>query len=304
MKKHLGYRTISFLCAMLLLSSCQSTWRSLPDDTEIVYDPPIVDHLGFIDANGGNNQIIDVGAKILRPVWSSDGSVLYGLSGRNAGYPAYWDTQNGHYRVCERNMPQFTLIQGSGNPDNPYEVIIQNTWQIQIYDLKNCRLVENLVDYSNSPGDFDMAGFSYLALINKLVYGLVTNPYKNREYSIIILDLNNNHRIQLSEGINPIWSPDGTKVAYIGLDGLYTINSDGTENKQLIIQPMFDPFTSGSPWFLTPIPRWSPDGEWIVYHVCKTDICLNEESEIYKIRVGSGLPERILTGGQDPSWRP
>ena len=99
------------------------------------------------------------------------------------------------------------------------------------------------------------------------------------------------------------WSPDSTKISYKGksADGQHDINvysvSDGTINE----------VTNNSS--IEKLGNWSPDGEWIVYSVIKTDQMLDDGDN----RVGifkknpQGVDEVRLTENfedHDPLWSP
>jgi hypothetical protein len=142
---------------------------------------------------------------LARPVWSNDGNIIYGLSGSgqagaDGGHPAFWDLETGRYRLCKRDLPFFYGIQGSGNPNNSYEVVVQDIWKILVIDIAKCKTAKTLVDYSEHPGKYSMAGFSYNPLKNELIYGLVVYPDKDREYQIIHLDINTGKQMQIAEG--------------------------------------------------------------------------------------------------------
>lgn len=297
----------------VMLASCQSSWRQPIPDGNIVYMAGYSE-LGFIQPDGTDNQIIEPRKRLAIPVWSNDGNIIYGLSGSGqagayGGYPAYLDLEFGRYKVCSfkiwrQNWPFYKQIQGSGNPLNPYEVIVMYVWEIVLIDLSRCKKVQTYVDYSAHPGDYSIAGFSYSPLTQELVYGLVVNPYKeDREYQLIQLDINTGNQVQMAEGINPSWSPDGTQIAYLGMDGLYVISAEGQGNKKVVYQPFFSPWEGPSPWHPTTFPQWSPDGKYIVYHRCSTeDLCRWEEAQIYRISSAGGPEILIHLGGKYPSW--
>ncbi|MEA3439250.1 MAG: hypothetical protein U9R58_03120 [Chloroflexota bacterium] len=301
-------QTLLYLCISLFLVGCQYAWSQPIPDGDIVYMTfsDGIDELGFVNPDGSDNQIIEIDEKFAKPVWSNDGKILYGLSGSAqagayGGHPAYWDLERGYYRICTGRIPFYYQIQGSDNADNPYEVIIMRVREIIVMDLDKCEQVQTLVDYSAYP-NYEIEGFSYSSSRQELVYGLVVNPYKNPKYKIMLLDIKTGEKKQLAEGINPSWSLDGTKIAYLGLDGLYVILSNGEEPRQLSYRQPTDLFR----YRWGPLPRWSPDGEWLVYHRCikEQEYCLLEYEWIYKIRTSDGAEECIAAGGKYPSWRP
>lgn len=62
---------------------------------------------------------------------------------------------------------------------------------------------------------------------------------------------------QLTRGNDPALSPDGTQIVFTrggGENGIYLINSDGTDERQIFGERE-----------LLRSPKWSPDGRWIVF---------------------------------------
>ena len=99
---------------------------------------------------------------------------------------------------------------------------------------------------------------------------------------------------RLTEGTNPTWSPDGSKIAFTsnksgnGLQ-LYTINPDGSVETNVMIS------LDNAGVNLT--PSWSPDGKKLVFEY---------NGEIYFVNSdGSGL-KKITTGAKAGSavWSP
>lgn len=78
---------------------------------------------------------------------------------------------------------------------------------------------------------------------------------------------------QVTQGFDPALSPDGTQIAFTrigGAHGLYVINVDGSGERKI--------FGERTGFFA---PKWSPDGQWIVF--VRTDYSwkCKDVSEIY-----------------------
>jgi len=259
--KHLQKSIMVLLVVWLV--GCGSVWHGSIPDGEIVYQGEGIYNsaghmLGFVRANGDNNQTIKPDRQFDKAVWSADGNFLYGLSdssGSYWGYPAYWDHKNDLFGVCRRNFGEFQQIQGSGNPTNPYEVIVQDARTIVTIDLTNCEQTSTLVDYSANY-QISLAGFSYYSSKQELAIGEVEYLYdQERKYRLVYLNVKTGMREFLAEGISPSISPDGSQIAYIGLDGLYVLDISQVEaiSRQIVDIPFFDPVSSDSwMWATTP----------------------------------------------------
>ncbi len=87
----------------------------------------------------------------------------------------------------------------------------------------------------------------------------------------------------------PDWSPDGSTIAYIYEDDIWTIPARGGTPTQLTTAPGYDKY-----------PDWSPDGAYIAF--VRIQYAL---SQILKIPSGGG-DVTVLTGinSSSPSWSP
>jgi TolB protein len=87
----------------------------------------------------------------------------------------------------------------------------------------------------------------------------------------------------------PTWSPQGDKIAYTRIDGLYMMNADGSGEPELLWQ--------GSGRGTTLTPAWSPDGSKIAF----------SEGIIYILDVESRQAVRLTDGAissDSPTWSP
>lgn len=95
-----------------------------------------------------------------------------------------------------------------------------------------------------------------------------------------------------ADGMYPSWSPDGKRLAFMtarnGPTQLFTMNADGTEQRQLLAMP------SGS----AIDPRWSPDGTKIVFvHVPEIVATARQdegqERAVYVLDLNTGKYTRV-----------
>ena len=97
----------------------------------------------------------------------------------------------------------------------------------------------------------------------------------------------------------PRWNPDGSKMIFVGEDGIWTMNSDGSEQTLLFEDPTLD-------WGLT----WSPDGAWIAYGTNRHSKPGPEghNTEIYVMSNDGGVHRRLTNSPTRkdlfPAWSP
>ncbi len=101
---------------------------------------------------------------------------------------------------------------------------------------------------------------------------------------------------QVSHGIDPAWSPDGTQITFARWDntapGLYIANADGSNEQILYTTPFIRS------------PRWSPDGKYIVFTQQKPTNSTKPVWKLGVIEVATGKLIEPQCGQQCylPSW--
>jgi hypothetical protein len=292
---------------ILVLYGCQTKWHQQFPVAEIVYQtgPYSEKLLGFANSDGLNPEILQVGGFLRKPVWSSDGSLIYGLANSVPAYtfgnPAYWE-QSGKFKECKK-WGNFGWIEEGGNKENNKEVFISNARTILLVDLGTCKQIKVIEDYSNR-SDFyvnDVPGISFLPDRQELLYSLEiwNKTLTEIRYSIFSFNLKSGKTLEIAEGINPRWSPDGSQIAFVRADGIYIMDPDTLISKVILKQSLADP--SGHFGEIDPLPRWSPDGEWIIYNRCEESNC--EIFNIYKINVNDGQERLVVKDGHFPFWK-
>lgn len=310
---------VLFVSALLLVAMVGSCSTPLPDlpDTDLVFQRyPVVDYdestvLGFINADGTSfeeHELIKESGGL--PAWSSDGKYIFyrwdppstmsssigqayvavagGCTCRGSGL---WGS--GRLRaVPGRENVVLTSVYG----EEPY------MQQVGIVDPIACEVLEIIYRFGNSNEvSLDDPMLSVDGLLALQLY----NPYDDTEArsTVTVINLETGRETEIGHGVGPSWSPDGQWLAYTARDGIYVTRPDGSDRRRVVdysspTQSVPVP-SHGNVWrFWPPYPEWSPDGQWLVYHLWE-----NQQYNIHKLNLETGEDVVIFEGGLYPHWR-
>jgi dipeptidyl aminopeptidase/acylaminoacyl peptidase len=105
---------------------------------------------------------------------------------------------------------------------------------------------------------------------------------------LYVVNVDSSGPTRIASGQDATWSPDGTRIAFGGQGGIFAVSPDGNGLVQLKSGPGFDEF-----------PAFSPDGSRIAYQHSQGD-----ERAIYIMNVDGSNPSRVADFQGDTMGRP
>ena len=106
-----------------------------------------------------------------------------------------------------------------------------------------------------------------------------------------------NHHVNLSDGFtesNPVWSPDGTRIAYTADEHLTLMDADGS-NVQVVVSSVKSLYYP---------PVWSPDGSWLAFVGLYQDKSANWRRILYRVRPDGSELTPLGATASVAAWSP
>jgi Tol biopolymer transport system component len=102
--------------------------------------------------------------------------------------------------------------------------------------------------------------------------------YRSDAADICVINADGSHQVRLTSNDvadqSPVWSPDGSYIAYTSGTSIYVMNSDGSNQRQLV-----DAHNDIPDWV-----AWSPDGKYLTFSTCLE----TSDRNIYIIDINTG----------------
>jgi Tol biopolymer transport system component len=301
---------LGFVLLGLLISSCDGgdskKWEIPFPNRDIVFEAN--NHkdyaIGFINADGSSPVILNTyEIRFFHPIWSQDKKNIYFQNVRSNpdnemdgyGDMGMWQSDMGITYRCSSVEDD-----GAFFPTQNDQVIYSNSAQLILLDFNNCKKQKYLMDYS---GKNIGVGDPFLSKDKRyMLYSETDFAIGLGKTTIVQMDLQTGKRTSLGEGMFATLSPDNRQIAFDRPDGIYLMDFDGNNIHRLIDYPLSEDHGYGE---VPPIPYWSPDGKWLIYHKCvggQSGCDQASDFGIYKWNLSTNQETKIYDGGVYPYW--
>lgn len=142
---------------------------------------------------------------------------------------------------------------------------------------------------------------------------IIYSQYGGSADGLYLMQVDGSGQRQLTSdgGLGPVFSPDGTQIAYYRT-GIFIANADGSGSHAILLNShRSDPFAFTNVDQLNSTPNWSPDGRQIVFTRQTRTVSpqgLSSQIDVYAMNAdGSAVRQLTSTPGvneEEPAWSP
>jgi hypothetical protein len=261
--------------------------------------------IGFVNADGSGNTLVKLKYRAYQPIFSLEaGGVFFHTNESEPnllvpmGGQIYFLSRSGTYNICSQTYAEGFII-----PVGATGYFLEfGGGKIELANMKTCKVIKQLVEIPNPGAMEGIIDSAYPSSSGKsIVYS--ESSLAPKQDVIYIMDIETRAvREVLQGGYNASFSPDDQQIAYVGDNGIYIANLNGTDSK-LIVKIDFNSYSELANTVKIPYPFWSSDGTTLVYHKCNNEDCQDlSDFSIYKVDVNSGVEQKIVDGGLYPVW--
>jgi Tol biopolymer transport system component len=135
----------------------------------------------------------------------------------------------------------------------------------------------------------------------RIAYHRAKTGQTGDSFEMHVIDADGTQR-RLAAGRDPDWSPDDRQLVFVGNDGIYVINADGSTLPRRLLgneqplprDPLYDP--SPHPNGYVNAPTWSPDGRRIAFERVDVSLELETTNTIYLMNADGSDPRPLVVG--------
>jgi len=265
--------------------------------------------IGFVNADSTGNTSIKLAYRAYKPTFllEAGGLFFHGNTTESpnllgGGGPTYFLSNSGIYTYCDSLYDEGFIFSVSGTG----YLLESDGGNIELADMKTCKVIKRLVKILNPGALSGLVDSAYPSSSGKSM--VFSESYLGPKRDLIsIMDFETmTVKEILQGGYNASFSPDDQKIAYVGDDGIYIANVNGT-GKKLIVRIDFSGYSDYPDIYANsievPYPFWSSDGTSLIYHKCGNEDCQDlSDFSIYKVNVNSGVEQKIIDSGLYPVW--
>ncbi len=297
-----------FFLIIFFFAGCDSNTQVNIPDADFVYQTirDRKDVLGFYTFVNDKVDIIDIGYPLQYPMIFNQDYIIGTSKEGNFGSVRNW---MGRLEIVNRKGLAYKCSlheKGYQQIPDKNSILFSDAYNIYRIDSENCKIIETVISREEINKAYQGSHISSFTISNKGDFVILS--LLQQEYRLYKIALSNFMVIDMKEiGTNASISPDDSKVAYLGDQGIMLWELDsGNKIKLIDYKNTKEKHKIGYDRGVDPKPMWSHDGNKLIYHKCLQDvgsICEDiNDYAIFTYDLATGVETEIIVEGINPSW--